>query len=45
MLPEPVIDREIPGQPEIPLDGVLERDGVGPFLAERLDVDEVGRRL
>ena len=44
MLPETVIDREIPGQPYIPLDGVLERHGVEPFLAEGLDIDEVGRR-
>ena len=37
MLPEAVIDRKIPGQPEISLDGVLEGHCVRPLLAEGLN--------
>jgi len=44
VLPDPVIVRQVTGQPGVPLLGVLERHGIGPFLAEGLDVDAVGRR-
>ena len=37
MLPEPVIDGQVAGQPVVPFLGVLERHGVGPLAAERLD--------
>jgi len=37
VLPDPVIDRQVTGQPGVPLLGVLERHRIGPFLAERLD--------
>ena len=37
MLPQSVIDRQVSRQPGISLLGVLERHGVGPFPAERLD--------
>lgn len=37
MLPDPVMDRQVTGQPGVPLLGVLERHRIGPFLAEGLD--------
>jgi hypothetical protein len=37
VLPRAVIDREVSGKPEIPLNRVLEGHGVSPLLAEGLD--------
>jgi len=37
VLPDPVIDRQVTRQPSVPLLGVLERHGIGPFLAEGLN--------
>ena len=37
MLPQTVIDRQVSRQPGVSLLGVLERHGVGPFLAEGLN--------
>ena len=37
MLPEPVIDRQVAGQPTVAFLGVLERHPVGPFPAEGLN--------
>ncbi len=37
MLPEAVIDRQVTRQPAVPLVGVLEGHGVGPFPAQGLD--------
>ena len=37
MLPAAVIDREIPGQQEVPLDGILEGHRVRLLLTEGLD--------
>jgi len=44
VLPEPVLDREVTRQPVVAFPGVLEGHRIGPFLAEGLDVDAVGRR-
>jgi len=44
VLPEPVIDRQVAGQPAVALLRVREGHGIGPFLSEGLDVDAVGRR-
>ena len=43
MFPQTVIDDGLEAASGSVL-GVREGHGVGPFLAERLDVDEVGRR-
>jgi len=37
VLPEPVIARQVAGQPAVALLGVREGHGIGPFLAEGLD--------
>ena len=37
MLPETVVDRQVPRQPPVPLLRVPESHGVGPLPAERLD--------
>jgi len=37
VLPDPVIDRQVTGQPGVLLLGILERHRIGPFLAEGLD--------
>ena len=37
MLPEPVIDRQVAGQPAVAFFRVREGHGVGPLLAEGLD--------
>ncbi len=37
MRPQTVIDRQVSRQPGVSLLGVLERHGVGPFLAEGLN--------
>jgi hypothetical protein len=37
VLPEPVIDRQVAGQPAVPFLGVLEGHGVGPLAAEGLN--------
>jgi len=37
VLPEPVIDRQVEGQPAVALLGVREGHGIGAFLAEGLD--------
>lgn len=37
MLPQTVIDRQVSRHPCVSLLGVLERHGVGPFAAERLN--------
>jgi len=34
VLPEAVIDREIPGQQEVPLDGILEALRVSPLVTD-----------
>lgn len=37
MLPKPIIDRQVAGQPAVALVGILEGHGVGPLAAEGLD--------
>lgn len=37
MLSEPVIDRQVAGQPAVPFIGVLVRHGVGPLPTQRQD--------
>jgi hypothetical protein len=37
MFPEPILDRQLAGQPTVAFLGVLERHSIGPFPAEGLN--------